>query len=126
MWIWNRRDLKENTVSHMLTGKAYSRAVRGHILLSSVFTSMLLQDVLDSNLQLPAELSSEEQMEPIDTDEIQSSLPNLQSLIELYDKLYNGEITVSEISSSTKLLKLSSELQEQKNSLKVQSRTAKL
>jgi hypothetical protein len=55
----------ENTVSHMLTGKAYSRTVRGYILLSSVLTSMLLQDVQDSNLQLLAELSSEKQIEPM-------------------------------------------------------------
>jgi hypothetical protein len=87
---------------------------------------MLLQDVLDSNLQLLAELSSEEQMEPMDSDEIQSSLSNLQCLVGFYNKLYNREITVSEISSSTELLKLSSELQEKKNSLNVQSRTAKL
>ncbi|KAF2898812.1 hypothetical protein ILUMI_07364 [Ignelater luminosus] len=44
------------------------------------------KDVLDSNLQLPAELSSEEHVEPMDTDEIQPSLPNLQNLMELYDK----------------------------------------
>ncbi|CAG9767805.1 unnamed protein product [Ceutorhynchus assimilis] len=51
---------------------------------------------------------------------------SLHSLRKLYDKLYNSEITVSELISSTELLKLSSELQEKKNSLKVQSRTAKL
>lgn len=81
---------------------------------------MLLQDIQDSNLQLPAELSCDGEVEPMDTDEIHLSL---NSLMDLYDKLYNGEITVSEISSSTELLKLSSELQENKNSLKVQSRT---
>ncbi|KAF2890586.1 hypothetical protein ILUMI_15587, partial [Ignelater luminosus] len=89
------------TVLHMLTGKAYSRAITGHIVY-------------------------EEPIEPMDTDEIQPSLPNLQSLMELYNKLYNGEIAVSEISSSTELLKLSFELQKKKNSLKRQSRTEKL
>src|SRR5205814_680321 len=35
----------ENTVSHMLTGKAYSRSIRGHILLSSALTSLLLKNI---------------------------------------------------------------------------------
>ncbi|KAF2886025.1 hypothetical protein ILUMI_20148 [Ignelater luminosus] len=86
---------KPNILSEKKVNKAYSSAVRGHILLSSVFTSVLLQDVLGSNLQLSAKLSSEAHMEPMDVDEIQSSLPNLQSLIVIFQiakekKLFKG------------------------------------
>lgn len=40
--------LKIIHVSHMLTDKAHSRAVRRHEMLSSVLNSMLLQNALDS------------------------------------------------------------------------------
>ena len=36
-----------NTVSHMLAGKAYDRAVRGHLLASSVIQTLLASHVLD-------------------------------------------------------------------------------
>ena len=34
-----------NTVSHMITGKAYSRAVRGHLLVERALMVLLLQQL---------------------------------------------------------------------------------
>lgn len=42
----------ENSVSHMLTGKAYARAIRGHFLVDSALHSLLLEGVLDDELSL--------------------------------------------------------------------------
>ena len=36
----------ENTVKHMLTGKAISRAIRGHILVESALNQILLKRYL--------------------------------------------------------------------------------
>lgn len=40
----------ENTIPHMLTGKAYSRALRGHFLISSALTAIIIADVLKCGL----------------------------------------------------------------------------
>lgn len=40
----------ENSVNHMLSGKAYARAVRGHLLVDSALNSIMLNDVLDNEI----------------------------------------------------------------------------
>lgn len=40
----------ENTVIHMLSGKAYARAVRGLLMVDSALNSVLLDDILDEHL----------------------------------------------------------------------------
>ena len=38
----------KNSVSHMLSGKAYARAVRGYILVDSALNNMLIEEVIQS------------------------------------------------------------------------------
>lgn len=40
----------ENSVTHMLSGKAYARALRGHFLVDSALNAILLEDILDNEL----------------------------------------------------------------------------
>lgn len=40
----------ENSVTHMLSGKAYARAIRGHFLVDSALNSILLEDIMDEEL----------------------------------------------------------------------------
>lgn len=40
----------ENSVTHMLTGKAYARAVRGHFLVDSALNAILMEDILNDEL----------------------------------------------------------------------------
>ncbi len=41
----------ENTVTHMLSGKAYARAVRGHLMVDSALNSIMLDDALNDELR---------------------------------------------------------------------------
>ncbi|KAJ8897784.1 hypothetical protein PR048_003134 [Dryococelus australis] len=42
----------ENTVPHMLTRKAYSRSLRGHFLIYSALTSIIIADILKCSPQI--------------------------------------------------------------------------
>lgn len=122
----------ENTVPHMLTGKAYSRALRGHFLISSALTAVIIADLLKSSTQTEDNANSNANKctlrsntcEPM---EVQTDVDlHLNYLRELHEKLLRGQIELEEVTSSTVLLKLSSLIEERTNLLKSQSRTSKL
>eukprot|EP00794_Sanderia_malayensis_P004457 gene4457-5049_t len=54
-----------NTVTHMLSGKAYSRAVRGHFLMDSALNAIITSKAFGID-----PLVSEEQIEPMEVDNI--------------------------------------------------------
>ncbi len=62
-----------NTVSHMLTGKAISRAARGHMLVDAALNTMLIADVYDCPVQ---------RKEDEDTAEVESMSDNIQTVDE--------------------------------------------
>ena len=41
------------TLTHMMTGKAYSKCLRGHFLVESALTSMLLNQLMPCNIEVP-------------------------------------------------------------------------
>ena len=71
------------TVTHMLSGKAYSRAVRGHILATSALSSLILQEFTDKlsplEVQSLLKLASSEDLSGIDSDTV---LKNAQAWFE--------------------------------------------
>lgn len=111
-------------MSHILNGKAYSRAIRGHTLLSAALTSSLVRNIVHCNIPVHELLSTIDQ--DLASMDVDNKNIKLDYLSKLFDNLHNGEITPTDVCSSPLLLKLSSQLQERKALLSQQSRTAKL
>lgn len=61
-----------NAVKHMLSGKAIARAIRGHLIVSSVFNTILATQALDDN-------------------------DDLQAARSLFNNLLNGELSVEDV-----------------------------
>ncbi|KAK6171638.1 hypothetical protein SNE40_018084 [Patella caerulea] len=73
----------ENTVGHMLSGKAYAKAARAHFLVDSVLSALILSKVYN----LP--------LSPIDNDEVNVDT-DIREMHELFDKLIQSEISVDD------------------------------
>lgn len=72
-----------NTVTHILSGKAVARAIRGH-LVDSVLHILLLSSLLEIKLALSND-----------------NVPlELETIGNLYDDLLSGEITLSDVEST--------------------------
>lgn len=125
----------ENSVPHMLKGKAYSRALRGHFLISSALTALIVADVLKCSLPFEVtadsdlnEIASESECITSDAMDVETSDGdlNLENFIHLFKNVLSGDIKAEEVISNSDLHKLSSLIDERKNLFKSQSRTAKL
>jgi len=126
-----------NTVSHMLNGKAYERAVRGHIMVSSALNTMLMSIALDVPLPCMSNTSSSEQTESDTTsirdqaeqmnisDETADVKSYLNDAAELYGGLLTGAVPPTEVQDSQTLQHLIAKLKETKASL-LHYRTARL
>ena len=91
----------DNAVLHMLTGKAYSRAIRGHFMVDYALSNILMEMVID-DLMI--------------TDELQI----------LFDQVTNGEKAISDVENSPLLIKVQKLVEEMKTTLATESRTSKL
>ena len=65
---------EENTVPHLLSGKAISRAIRGHILASTALNTLLMSSALDLPLPSEEKISNPnlDNLESMDTAEAES------------------------------------------------------
>ena len=104
----------ENAVKHILSGKAISRAIRGHLMVHAALSTMLTANAY--NLTLP---TNGECMEEII---LQPSLVNAR---ELYNDIMVDANAISILSSEDLLLEISDKLNAEKQTLK-EHRTAKL
>ena len=100
-----------NAVIQMLSGKAVARAVRGHFLVESALTTVLLKSVLDSTEP------------PITGALTQDEIIELRSV---YDRVTSQELTISEGQYPDCMFKLDHLLSNYKNYLGSQSKTARL
>ena len=114
------------SVEHLMSGKAISRAVRGHLLVDRVLTGLLLEKVLNTPFGItigdPADNNNNNQ------ELLTGQLPRYQNICEIeniYIKLMQNYISHEDITSSPILQDLSSQLFSLKTSL-MSSRTAKL
>ena len=101
-----------NTISHMLSGKAFKRAVRGHFMMDAALKVMLFQ-----RLMSPAGQSDSECMLQPD---------DIQSLHTVYSDVVDHRMDVHNLSQCEVLVKLRQVLMDQERSLAERSRTAKL
>jgi len=107
-----------NTVIHMMTGKAVSRAMRGHFLVDLALKTMLIQSVLNSvNDNELSSNCSPHALTPADVDNLQS----------VYETVAKGQFDITDMSEAAECIqKLERTLAEYSLNLSTQSRTAKL
>ena len=107
----------ENAVTHIESGKAVSRALRGHSLLQSALYSLILDELFDQRC-LGEELESHE---------IKITEEEKNRLKSLYENLQTKRCdTIKEIEESAVLKKLSSAINQKLEKITRSSRTAKL
>ena len=119
-----------NTVSHMMTGKAVSRAVRGHMLVDAALNTIILAN--EYNVPLPTKVSTGESIEesvnvdPNGTNEIEQDSPitELTAAREVYDKAMGSTLPLEEVCTSEVIKRIQIRLKERKESMT--SRTARL
>jgi len=102
-----------NTISHMLSGKAVKRAVRGHWLIDSALKIILFEKLMISSAEGPNISST---LQPEDH----------ENLKKLYNDVVHHRVDVCELSKSAILSKVTSLMTEQQSLLGEKSRTAKL
>jgi len=142
-----------NTVTHILSGKAVARAVRGHLLMDSALSAMVAAKTF--NTSLPAdpesderqaeddppsgsssavseviEVSSQSGSDEMDVDSSEDSVSatvdeNLATAVQLCNKLVSGELSVQDVCSARCLDKIQEKLEAQ-NTQMAAKRTSKL
>jgi len=103
-----------NAVTHILSGKAVSRAFRGHMLVDTALYCLLISEIF--NIDVSKLL--EEPQSTMDSTE-------LREIGQLYSQLTSGDLSVSEACDSDVLKNLEATIRSRTEMLK-QSRTAKL
>lgn len=94
----------ENAVIHMLTGKAYSRAVRGHFIVDAALNTVNCKQVL--------------------ADDTKKDI--LQNLDDLYNQFLAGSIGVDELHKNENIQDLKQRMDQTKKQLSNESKTAEL
>ena len=122
-----------NTVCHMMSGKAVSRAVRGHMLVDAALNTMLLADAY--NVPLPTKDTVEHppvEMTPAADTEPDEEVPDTQETVttdlsiasELYDQAMSSNMPMEGLCSADVLVRIQSALNNKKESMHM--RTAQL
>lgn len=96
----------ENTVTHMLDGKAYARAVRCHMIIDAVLHEILLKKLIHEEIEMEEE--------------------ELCQLKDVYNMVTENGFESLNTDSINSIDKLSSKLKEHIEKLSKSSRTAKL
>jgi hypothetical protein len=144
-----------NTVTHILSGKAVARAIRGHLLLDTALNTVLVANIFGIKLSSPSITEVQDDDISTDTDEHPSvtevrdddasrdtpesidstpavasedeekSIPyELQALGGLIDKLLEGEMLSSDVTSSSELSSVKEKISNALNA--IEHRTGKL
>jgi hypothetical protein len=116
-----------NALTHMISGKAVSRALRGHYLVQAALVHKLIeavthQDSVDSASYQDSVDSASYQ----EVDKTRLKSEQVQKILELYKCVTNKEIDISDAAESSDLLSLEKLLKVYKETLAEKSRTAKL
>ena len=98
----------ENAVTHMLTGKAYARAVRGHVLLDAALNAVVMARSYDVNLLPPVRAV------------------DIEKALECLDDLLAEEITQNELKANELLDVIHDKLQTEKAGIVSKNATGQL
>ena len=107
-----------NTVTHMMTGKAVSSAIHGHLLVDAALSSTLLADVY--NVPVPTKDAVDAQTCDDETNEketIDSVITDLTEARELYRKTMSSSLLVEDVCSEEVLQQITSKLNKKKKSM---------
>ena len=123
----------ENTVPHMLTGKALSRAIRGHMITSGVLHAIMISQIYDSPISYTEEDIDGEEIDrseqEIDHSEHRllefAKGSKLEEISQLFELLMAGKISIEEVNSDSTLIDLKNLIDNFKDKRK-KSRTANL
>lgn len=96
-----------NTVVHMMTGKAVSRAIRGHMIVDAALSTLIVSEVFPPN-------------------EDGTSQEFVQKACDILDGIMTGQKTIKDIEQSDVLSLIDTALETKKNHLQSSSRTSKL
>jgi len=117
------------TVTHMLSGKAIARAIRGHTLVSGALYCKLTQQAfgLPSIQHDECHTHNQESTTPEDTHDDKTEIPLdvLRSAADLYDQVMSKESSVDSLENSEILQTISQKLEVEKKALS-KRRTARL
>ena len=116
----------KNAVTHMLSGKAVARAVRGYFLVDAALQALLTFDAFGFNVEKQERNVREVTVSDCDTDENgKTKFELLQSVIPFFDKMLTQEVNSNELNESTELNLVEECLQAQRQKLII-NRTAAL
>ena len=104
-----------NTVPHIISGKAYARAVRGHFLIDAVLHTLLLSKVCGTKLILPCQDSDKANVDSL-----------LSGISDLFDDLMSGTVTIEDVESSEMIKSLQVRLKSVTDTAESESSTSKL
>ena len=94
---------RENTVVHMMTGKAVQRAFRGHLLTDKCLNHLIASETLEANPEFAS---------PVEESE------------EIYSSLIAGETTLEDVALSDTLATVQQEVNKVKMKLQSRSKTS--
>ena len=125
-----------NTVGQMLSGKAISRAVRGHMLVYDALYTLLLEKTfpfLEDNTHKEAGLDKDDECAPLDVnnnlqadnDTSNSPKGDFMKVVDLFDQLTTKEISLDKLVNNPDLDRMKLELSNTKVAL-TECRTAQL
>ena len=104
-----------NTATHMMTGKAVSRAIHDHLLVDAALSSTLRADVY--NVPVPTKDAVEAQTCDDETNEketIDTVITDLTEARELYMKTMSSSLLVEDVCSADVLQEIKSKLNKKK------------
>ena len=132
----------KNAVEHIMTGKAISRALRGHFLVDAALHINMIKDLLQKEIEVEtAILEFEDTCNSSDLESDNSTIPsysiseNTDSVLttnqfeyikRLYTGVVNGDIAIENVGDNSSLIILKDNLESLKKTLCSESRTAKV
>ena len=121
-----------NAVTHMLSGKAVERAIRGHFLIDATLNAMLISKVFNIDLSAIDCLEEESALNEGGSqennnleEEIGATRQLLKTLAVIYDNITEGSLPITAVQTSPDIQKFCDILLAQKNSL-LTSKNSKL
>ena len=111
----------ENTVPHMLTGKAISRAVHGHLLVVAALHAIIMSEIYNSPIIMD---NDEESNHPSDLFRLEDNL-DLLEIYDLLDRTIAGEVSAEDLDGNAAIRDMFEKIKTCKDNLS-SSRTANL
>ena len=115
-----------NTVGNMLSGKAVSRAIRGHFLVDDALNTILLEQFLPTVQDINTDINNNSEGEAIENDYRTVKESHTLHAKDILEAILENHMNPEAITKDTTLFEMYQTLQNAKSRLADESRTAKL